>query len=195
MIHRQPGGFTLLEVLVALVVLGFMMAGLAQGVRFGTRAWDTQARVIAERGELDAVDRALRRLIERMAPGRDREPAGVRGEADRLAFTSELPLAASAIARAADVAILVGGGRLVLRWTPHLHARRLGPDPVPTEEVLLHGVARVEFAYWAPAGAWTSVWSERAPPALVRVRVVFPEGDRRRWPDIVAAPLRERPGT
>lgn len=195
MIPRQPGGFTLLETLVALVVLGFIMAGLAQGMRFGLRAWDTQARVIEERGELDAVDRALRRLIERMDPGRDREPAGVQGEANRLAFTSELPLAASAVAREADVAVLVSDGRLVLRWTPHLHARRLGPAPAPAEELLLRGVARVEFAYWAPAGAWTSAWSERTPPALVRVRVVFPEGDRRRWPDIVAAPLRERPGS
>ena len=33
-------GFTLLEVLAALAVLGLLLAGLAQGVQFGLRAWD-----------------------------------------------------------------------------------------------------------------------------------------------------------
>ncbi len=193
---RPPpdAGFTLLEILVALVVLGFIMTGLAQGVRFGLRAWDTQTRIIDERGELDAVDRVVRRLVERMEPGRDREPARVQGTANSLAFTSELPIAAAAIARQADVAILVSGGRLLLRWTPHSRVQRLGPPPPPAEEELLSGVNRVEFSYWGPAGVWTSAWTEQTLPALVRMRVVFPEGDRRRWPDIVAAPLRDRIG-
>ena len=193
---RPPpdAGFTLLEILVALVVLGFIMTGLAQGVRFGLRAWDTQTRIIDERGELDAVDRVVRRLVERMEPGRDREPARVQGTANSLAFTSELPIAAAAIARQADVAILVSGGRLLLRWTPHSRVQRLGLPPPPAEEKLLSGEDRVEFTYWGPDGVWTSAWTEKTLPALVRMRVVFPEGDRRRWPDIVAAPLRDRIG-
>ena len=41
----QPNGFTLLEVLVALTVLGFLLIGLAQGVHFGVLAWGTEVRL------------------------------------------------------------------------------------------------------------------------------------------------------
>lgn len=189
----QPGGFTLLEVLVALAVLGFMMAGLAQAARFGARAWDAQALMTNERSELDAVDRALRRLLERMDPGRDKEAASLQGTADRFLVVSGLPMAVVTATRQAEVAVLAIGGRLVLRWAPFQHARRLGPPAQPTEEELLRGIARVEFAYQGPAGAWSAAWSEQTLPALVRLRVLFPPGDRRRWPDIVVAPLRDRP--
>ena len=38
---RPANGFTLLELLIALTVLGFLLAGLAQGVHFGLLAWRT----------------------------------------------------------------------------------------------------------------------------------------------------------
>ena len=40
-------GFTLLEMLAVLAVLGLLLAGLSQGIRFGLRAWDMQAREVA----------------------------------------------------------------------------------------------------------------------------------------------------
>ena len=50
-------GFTLVETLVSLVVLGFIVAGLAQGLRFGLRAWDFQSAAIARDSALDTTDR------------------------------------------------------------------------------------------------------------------------------------------
>lgn len=200
--RARPGGdlgFTLLEILVALVVLGFLMAGLAQGTRFGLRAWGAQSRLIDARAELDAVDRTLRRLVEGMDPGGPNQAPLIEGGRATLAFTSELPAAAAAVTRRADVALLVdAGGRLVLRWTPRLNAVRFGPPPPLQEVELLRGVARLELAYWpkptreAPAASWREGWAEPALPELVRIRLVFPPGDGRRWPDIVAAPMRER---
>ena len=186
---RRDAGFTLLEILAALVVLGFIAAGLAQGTRFGVRALSAQGRLINERADLAAVDRTLRRLIERMEPGGLRQPPRFQGDAHRLAFTSVLPEAAAAMKRRADMMLLVDGTRLMLHWTPTQRAR-----PTHTETELLRGVSRVEFAYWSRDGAWMSVWSERTLPSLVRIRIVFVEGDRRHWPDIVAAPLQEQPG-
>ena len=43
----RDAGFTLLEVLVSLVVTGLILAGLAQGFRFGVAAWDAQTRILA----------------------------------------------------------------------------------------------------------------------------------------------------
>jgi hypothetical protein len=109
---------------------------------------------------------------------------------------TELPAAAALPTRQAAVALGVDrAGRLVLRWTPYLHARRLGPPPAPEESELLRGVERVEIAYWSAAagGGWLPAWTRAELPDLVRFRLVFARGDERRWPDIVAAPMRERP--
>ncbi len=193
---RPPrnAGFTLLEVLVALTILGFLMLGLTQGVRFGLLAWDRQTRIIASRGELDAIDRVLRRLIEHMDPGTQRDPPRVVGTARGLEFATDLGPAAGALgAREADAALLVEGGRLLLRWRPRLHGLPFGPAPPPTDTELLRGVEALEIAYWTPAG-WRTEWRERSLPPLVRLRLRFGGGVARRWPDIVVAPQRERPG-
>lgn len=191
----HDGGFTLLELLVALVVLGFILAGLSGGVRYGLRATDSQARTLAERSELDAVDRALRRLVEQMDPGTARDGTGFQGSAGRLAFVSELPAASGLPTRHADIALgLDGARRLVLRATPHLPGKPFGPPPLPVETELLRDVEHVEFSYFArdSGSGWTSAWNGRELPLLIRLRVVFPPGDRRHWPDIVASPRRER---
>ena len=93
---KRAAGFTLLEVLVALVVFGLLMAGLSQGVRVGLRAWSMQARQSAQWSDLDAVDRTLRGLIARMDPGGQRRDPLLRGGPHAFAFTTELPQAAAA---------------------------------------------------------------------------------------------------
>ena len=192
---RRDAGFTLLEVLVALTVLGFLMVGLSQGVRFGLLAWERQSRLIDARSELDAVDRLLRRLIEQMDPGTARDPPRILGAARGMEFRSDLGPAAGPLGvRDADVQLVAEGGRLLLRWSPHQHVTPFAAPPPPTETELLRGVAAIELGYWSGAPpSWRAEHRERSLPRLVRLRVRFAEGDRRRWPDIVAAPLRERP--
>lgn len=192
----RAAGFTLLELLAALVVLGFILLGLGQGLQFGRLAWGTQARLIAARSEQDAADRALRRLIEQMEPGNDLQHASITGDAQHLAFTATLPAGASGgLPLRADVALSVAEKRgVLLRWAPHLHAQRLGATPPPQESVLVPGATRLEIGYWrrAGGGAWSASWNAPDPPDLVRLHLGFPPGDARRWPDIIAAPMRER---
>ena len=189
---RPDAGFTLLEVLAALVVLGFLMAGLSGGVRLGLRAWDQQERAVAGHGDLDAADRAVRQLIAGIYPGTPTRTSMVDGTAGRLAMVTALP--ASAPARMAEVALGLDGQRLVMRWTPLAPGVRLGPAPEFGEAELLRGVSGVRFAYWPRdgRGGWRDAWDRQDPPALIRVRLSFADG--RHWPDIVAAPMRERPG-
>jgi prepilin-type N-terminal cleavage/methylation domain-containing protein len=49
-------GFTLLEVLVALAVMGLLLFGLVQGSHFVLLGWDRQTRLAARTEDLDAVD-------------------------------------------------------------------------------------------------------------------------------------------
>ena len=194
MSRNSDAGFTLLEILVALVVLGFLMAGLSGGVRLGMRAWDSQARAVAAHDELDGVDRALRRLIAGIDPGDRTHKAGVSGTPGSLTMTTELPTAADS--RMADARLQVdGAGRLVLRWTPRAPGVPLAPPPPVQQAELLRGVKRLQLAYWpdalekdAPPG-WHDTWNGRFAPALIRIRLVLDGG--RNWPDLVAAPARD----
>ncbi len=192
---RRDAGFTLLEVMVALVILGFVVAGLAQGLRFGLSAWDRQAHAIDRDGALDATSRTLRTLLAGMAPGIDPATPAILGTRNQLAFTTTLPAGAPAVpTRVADIALGVDGAHaLVLRWVPHLHAALLAP-PVPQQAVLLPGVAGITFAYYrAPAagqaGGWVDQWADADPPSLVRVHIGFLD-PALHWPDLIVAPMR-----
>jgi general secretion pathway protein J len=193
--HRN-GGFTLMETLVSLIVLGFIIGGLAQALRFGMTAWDRQVGVIDRDSTLDSTNRILRMLLSRMAPGDDPHVLTINGEADRLSFTAELPVnAPSSPTRLADLTLDRGArDRLVLHWTPHLHARRLEPAVV-RQTVLLTGVQQVRFSYFRPqtahdAAGWTTRWQSANPPELVRVRIEFRDASKH-WPDVIVAPMCE----
>jgi hypothetical protein len=51
----------------------------------------------------------------------------------------------------------------------------------------------MELAFQREDGRWSSTWRSPDPPALVRIRLHFLPNDAQRWPDIIAAPLRDRP--
>lgn len=193
-------GFTLLEIMVALVVFGFLMIGLTQGLHFGLRAWNGQARTIARHTDLDATDRTLRTLIDRMDPGFKIDPPNIIGRPHGFAFTTELPEGAPTVAgHHVDVSLTVDRQHdFILRWTPHIHALRLSGKPAIGQTTMLGGVARVDFGYWQQTptgGIWLKNWDSREPPVLVRIRIVFVNHGPRRnhlaWPAIVVAPMRQ----
>jgi general secretion pathway protein J len=188
-------GFTLLELLVSLVVLAMLMVTLTQGLRVGLQAWALEVRTGLRGGGLEFTDRALRQLIGRAWPGEPRSQEDVFS----LSLVTTLPEGFGARAtHEADVTLLVTGGhRLELVWRPH-YRRWISPPPPATAITLLDDVAQLDLGFWQPAtgsqqARWLSVWSARALPPLVRLRIGFPPGDPRHWPDIVIAPMRELP--
>jgi general secretion pathway protein J len=190
---RPTGGFTLIEVLVALVVLGFVVIGLGQGVRFGLLAWNKATSTAGTRENFDAVDRTLRHLIEHTDPGNEIDPPRFTASSDKLDFISRLPDMSGMATNRVEAGLGVDSHhRLVLRWRPYLHAKRLRP-PQYTETELLGGVARMELSFWAPGAGWTMTWDAAVLPAMVRIRLEFTDPAQRRWPDIVAAPDLDRP--
>jgi general secretion pathway protein J len=57
---------------------------------------------------------------------------------------------------------------------------------------LIRGIDRIELAYWGSqspgqAGSWQTQWDGAGIPELIRLRLVFAKGDRRRFPDLIAA--------
>ncbi len=194
----RQSGFTLLEMLVALVVLGFLMVGLTQGVRAGLTMWGAQSRMVGETANLDAGARVLRRLLS----GISLLSAGdivigassaekFEARPDRLKFVGDLPTGFGTTRRV-NITLEVHEARLVLRWAPRRHELSTAPPPEPIETELIRGVERFELAYWGPPSpgepaSWQSHWDSRDIPELVRVRLGFAKDDRRRWPDLIAA--------
>ena len=198
---ESPAGFTLLEILVAMVVLALMMVGLTQGVHLGIKAVDRQAAALGVRADLDGVDRVLRDLITHIDPGGGRSPVQIEGDQEHFHFISRLPSAVALLTRRADMTLLVDDDhRLVLRWRPALHETSFVDPPDPTDTVLLDHVDKVEFAYWAPddgsnqPAGWRDEWNSPYLPFVVRIKISFPDGDKRHFPDILVSPLLEQPG-
>jgi general secretion pathway protein J len=201
--HRRAlarqGGFTLLEMIVVVTVLGFLIIGLTQGVRTGLTLWEAQSRRVGETAELDAAARILRALLSGIAPSPSFGPGGgaaggaeLKGGAASLAFVGDLPTGLGTTQRA-DITLELSGGRLVLRWTPHRHELSTAAAAPPTETELVGNVERLDLAYWgaspsAQETGWQAQWDGPAIPELIRVRLVLGEKDRRRFPDLIAAP-------
>ena len=119
-------GFTLLELLVAMTLLGFLLAMLVGGLRIGSRVWETGEQAQDRLAQLQLVQRLVRRQLGRALPLRLVETQGERrvafdGSAEALRFAGPAPahLAAGGLYR---LAIRASEGaealRLVMTWRP-----------------------------------------------------------------------------
>ncbi|MCE2574223.1 prepilin-type N-terminal cleavage/methylation domain-containing protein [Komagataeibacter sp. FNDCR2] len=192
--HSGPtGGFTLLELLVALVVFGILLAGLTQGTRSGLSLFQRQQAVLSSSGQLAQTDQLLRHLIEEAEPGSQDDTRTLTGTAHALALRGHVPagIAPSPLERLSDLRLSLEGNDLVLTWLVHRHAIALTPRPPPRQAVLMPKVSRMEISYFA-RGQWQASWGEDQLPDLVRIRIFPADGHDRHWPDIVISPMRSR---
>ncbi len=181
-------GFTLIELLVSLTVLGLLLVLLFGGLRFGMRAWERGTLAGAAGETQDAAQSLLRRTMERICvriappPPGDNGPPRVQfaGTADRVRFLAPLPQAlGGAQCRPLTVQARDDGKRETL-------ALRYGRGD---EAVVLSGLQGISFAYQGGDGRWRDAWiAQPKLPALIRVRITFPPGDGREWPEMFVAP-------
>jgi general secretion pathway protein J len=190
-------GFTLLEVLAALAVLGLILAGLSAGLRFGQQALLSQARDTTVANQVGPVDDALRSLVARTWPGAVGDEARFDGTAQILSFRTMMPDSLTAT-RTRDAEVTIGVDpehRLYLAWLPW-YRNWIVPKPPAARINLLANVDHIEFAYWdpslhLPAGGWVTAWVGTTVPKLLRIRLVFTKDAGLRWPDIIVATARD----
>jgi general secretion pathway protein J len=175
-------GFTLLELIVALSVLGLMVGLGAALLHMGLRLQERTSRIAEETEDLEAVQGLLRRELARAHPAAQ----NFRGKKDDLRFEAPLPLALGGAT--AEIRIYskpaAQKNNVVMAWRQ--------TEAPWKEAVLIEGVKAAHFSYYekATSSDWNEVWQKpRGLPSAIRLTVDFPEGDRRRWPEFTVAPL------
>jgi general secretion pathway protein J len=189
---------TLIEVLVALSVLSLLSAGMITTFRVAQRTYDRVSKVDRTYWDVVVAQRFMRDTLESAYPfesdAADPVPA-LEGTEERLVVTAPGRLAenATGFRRVSFFTQPRADGLedLVVSSEPDRNGRvahRAGASPVT--ETLIPQVKSVEWAYLDPSqdATWRNRWADRRAPPLVRLKVTFPPGDSRRWPDLIVSP-------
>jgi general secretion pathway protein J len=207
---RPSHGFTLLELLIALALLGLMLTLLFGGLRLATRSWDAAQGAMDTADNVRAVEGFLRRELADIRPYSFRSAAGQRlaflGHRDGLYFVAPLP---TRIGLAGPRMISVrferdeAGWRLVWRERPFDASQ---PDfsalgsapPMVLLNTELGNVEDFALSYYGQQGgavgpSWSEQWEDAVRlPRLIKVHVRLKGGQP--WPDFIVAPLFARSG-
>jgi general secretion pathway protein J len=201
--RARPRGFTLVELLIGLTLMALVSIILFGGMRFGLRAWETGGERVEGATRIELVQTLLRRQL-----GQARLPSNAAGksvvafagQADRVTFIA--PPAKRG--ETDDEFVFVLGksdanqqSHLDLAWILFRPPTSTGPErDRETVARLMENVTSIEFAYYGapdarrPAQWWDRWDGTQSLPALVRLRLAFPQGDRRRWPDLIVRLVR-----
>jgi general secretion pathway protein J len=196
---KHEDGFTLMEILIAVVVLGFVIAGLVQATHFGVNAWDVQNRLVDRAQAMERAETVLRAVIEQAVAPLAADDKPMSGQEHRLDVITRLPAQppTDPIRRAEVVIGVDNKHRLVLRWQPKPNATPLKPVQAAQEIVLAEGVDHWDLSYRQPAdegGKWMRTWDDSELPALVTMHIVL-QNESRHWPVIQAATMLDTNGS
>ena len=203
--RMQHTGFTLLELLIAMTLLGMILVLLFGGLRLGVRSWDASQKQVDSLNSIRSLENFLRRELSLIYPyvwnnAPERRVAFL-GERNRLSFVAPLPSR-------------VGGGGLYLvsvELQQRSKVQRIVWKHMPLssqmqnfsalaeipEMVLaasdLDNVEEIWLTYFgqeneSAAPRWLDRWENSIRlPMLIRVQVKL--SNNAQWPDFVVAPM------
>lgn len=191
-------GFTLLELLIGMVLLGLILTLLFGGLRLGARSWDSGDKRNDDSVQMRAIQGFIRRELSQAFPLRWKHEVDTRlafaGTPDTLKFAAPLPAQVSG-----GGLYLLGlelehgdaGQRLIMkRALANSEARDFSSLEQGEKSVLTEHIDSMRISYFgatAPRNepGWQEKWDDpQSLPLLVRIRIKLSDG--RDWPDLVA---------
>ncbi len=179
---RRAGGFTLLEILLALVLLAFVMLGVWGALRGASRLTHSANAVMAQSEQVRTVQQFLRSYLGAAMPQPYRPADGgparmFHGTDSSMEFVGPLPMQsghAGLYIQTLSLASDAGGTALELDYRPYPG----GPaDAQPIHHVLLADLAGGSFQYlessrYGAVPAWSDDWrAAQGLPLAVRIRL------------------------
>ena len=194
----RRAGFTLVELIAALVVVGLIGAIVAGTLRLGVRA---QERLLARTEAMEdrrVVLGQLRRHLEAVEPlwlvGPDEMRVAFRGDARELWFAAEMPGGDGAggvwLAR---LALTGDAGDLALTVQRQMLAEARGfvLDTGAERGTIVDRLQGARFAY-SDGRRWLDRWDD-ATRLPAKIRLTLGTADQGPWPALIVAPARRDP--
>lgn len=183
-ISRRCDGYTLIEMLVVLLLVGLIATATSAGLRMGTRVWEHSEVRIAELQSAAAAQTILRNWLTSAIPRREDRLVRFHGEPDFVAFDMPPPRAfgGSGLVRA-EIWLVRTGARTGLR----VKLRSLTDARRSRETMLTEGAGALRLAYLdssSGAPVWLDYWRDR--PRLPDAVRVTEAGAGTHWPAFVA---------
>jgi general secretion pathway protein J len=200
-------GFTLLELVIGITLLGFILALLFGGFRLAANSWDAVETRVERTNDEQLARGLVRRLLAQTQPlhwkkavnqpiAFSGEPGVIRAVAPLTAQVGAGGLRLIELGQEREAVEETGKGplRLVLRHAPvNYDAENFAAGFGEAKSYLvLDGLDAVEFSYFGPEKRgepprWQDVWTNQEQlPQLVRLRL----GSREKgWSDMVVAPM------
>jgi general secretion pathway protein J len=198
----RESGFTLVELIVAMMLLALMSSLLYGTLSLSARSWDRGEAMAARAADMRLAEEFLRQSLTAQHPLRLHkavdQPLYFQGGRDTLAFAGVLPGRAGGGIYYFRLAITPNGD------TQRLTVSRVIPDSASTslpgfdgaeQSVLADGIAEVRFGYFgrdadsnaANAPTWRDRWDDpQLLPLIIRIDVIPAKGAP--WPSLVVEP-------
>jgi general secretion pathway protein J len=212
-VRRRDAGFTLVELLLAITLMGLLLALAYGGLRAGWKASESGQRMLEQSGKLRITHQFIRKQLNLMLPlpfpvsdEQDGENYNFAGQSSQVIFVGPMPgYLARGGPQVQRMAFVDGENGLDLLFS-HAPLQEfeftylMEAEPV----VLLEGLQSGQFEFLEldeegfPIG-WTTEWPDPVMmPRAVRLNLQFPEDYVVHWPQLVATvrmdPLAIMPG-
>jgi len=190
--RARAAGFTLIELVIALALMGVMVLFMYSGLAFGLRGWDaadTNGRRTADRR---IAENFLRREVAELFPMRWKDPLVLRlafeGKPDLLRFVSVRPAGISVtglslVGVSAEQDTVKRTRNLVMRRaSPGDEQKDFGPLAQGEATILFEDIDSVAFEYYGAENdftdpKWVDTWEWPGRiPQLIRIRVRTADG-------------------